>query len=44
VQQTFADAPYRFMIDAEGALRLGRQLDEGMVVWLEAPSDYRLVA
>jgi len=45
VQQTFGDAPYRFMIDLEGAydledaLRLGRQMDEGLFVWLEAPID-----
>ena len=43
VQQTFADAPYRFMIDLEGvygfedALTLGRAMDEGLFVWLEGP-------
>jgi L-alanine-DL-glutamate epimerase-like enolase superfamily enzyme len=43
VQQTFADTPYRFMIDLEGAydledaLRLGRHMDEGLFVWFEAP-------
>jgi L-alanine-DL-glutamate epimerase-like enolase superfamily enzyme len=43
IQQTFADSPYRFMIDLEmtydfeDALRLGRQMDKGLFVWLEAP-------
>ena len=43
VQQTFADTPYRFMIDLEGAygfedaLALGGAMDEGLFVWLEGP-------
>lgn len=43
IQETFADSPYRFMIDLEmaydleEALRLGRQMDEGLFVWLEGP-------
>ncbi len=43
VQQTFADTPYRFMMDLEGAydledaLRLGEKMDEGMFLWFEAP-------
>lgn len=49
VQQAFADTPYRFMIDLEAAydigdaLRLGRQMDEGLFVWLEAPIDDALL-
>jgi L-alanine-DL-glutamate epimerase-like enolase superfamily enzyme len=43
IQQTFADSPYRFMIDLEGAydledaLRLGEKMDEGLFLWFEAP-------
>jgi L-alanine-DL-glutamate epimerase-like enolase superfamily enzyme len=43
VQQTFAGAPYRFMVDLEGAydledaLRLGEKMDEGLFFWFEAP-------
>lgn len=50
VQQTFANSPYRFMIDLEGAydledaVRLGRQMDEGLFVWLEGPIDDELLA
>jgi L-alanine-DL-glutamate epimerase-like enolase superfamily enzyme len=49
IQQTFADSPYRFMIDLEGAygfedaLRLGGKLDERLFVWLEAPIDDELL-
>ncbi|MBJ89884.1 MAG: hypothetical protein CMO98_08510 [Woeseia sp.] len=49
VQQTFADSPYRFMIDLEGvydiedALRLGRKMDEGLFIWLEGPIDDQLL-
>ncbi len=49
VQRTFADSPYRFMIDLEGAydfedaLRLGRQMEEGLFVWLEGPIDDELL-
>ena len=49
VQQTFADSPYRFMIDLEGAydfadaLTLGRAMDEGLFVWLEGPIDDELL-
>ena len=49
VQQTFADAPYRFMIDLEGAYDLEdafrlRQMDEGLFDWLEGPIDDGLLA
>ena len=43
LQQTFADSDYRFMIDLEekydleDALRLGKQMNEELFVWLEAP-------
>ena len=43
VQKTFADSPFRFMIDLEGAygfadaITLGRAMDEGLFVWLEGP-------
>ena len=43
VQQTFAGSEYRFMVDLESmydfedALRLGRQMDEGLFAWFEAP-------
>ena len=49
IQQTFADSRYRFMIDLEGAydfedaLRLGRQMEEGLFVWLEGPIDDELL-
>ncbi len=49
IQQTFADSPYRFMIDLEGAygfedaLRLGGEMDEGLFVWLEGPIDDELL-
>jgi L-alanine-DL-glutamate epimerase-like enolase superfamily enzyme len=49
VQQAFADTPYRFMIDLEGAyeiedaLRLGGQMDEGLFVLLEGPIDDELL-
>ncbi len=49
LQQTFADSRYRFMIDLEGAydfedaLRLGRQMEEGLFVWLEGPIDDELL-
>ncbi len=49
VQQNFTDTPYRFMIDLEAAydlgaaLRLGRQMDKGLFVWLEAPIDDALL-
>jgi len=45
VQQTFADSPYRFMMDLEAAytveeaFRLGEKMDEGLFLWLEAPID-----
>jgi len=50
IQQTFADSQYLFMIDLEGmydfedALRLGRQMDEGLFAWLEAPINDELLA
>jgi L-alanine-DL-glutamate epimerase-like enolase superfamily enzyme len=43
LQQTFADSDYRFMIDLEekydleDALRLGKQMNEELFVWLEGP-------
>ncbi|MCP5090074.1 MAG: hypothetical protein GY949_04035, partial [Gammaproteobacteria bacterium] len=43
LQQTFADSGYRFMIDLEekydleDALRLGKQMNEELFVWLEGP-------
>lgn len=51
VQQTFADTPYRFMFDLEGAydledaLRLGKKMDEGegLFLWFEAPIDDELL-
>ena len=49
VQQTFADTPYRFMFDLEGAydledaLRLGEKMDEGLFLWFEAPVDDALL-
>jgi L-alanine-DL-glutamate epimerase-like enolase superfamily enzyme len=49
IQQTFAGSQYRFMIDLEGAydledaLRLGRQMDEGLFVWLEGPINDELL-
>ena len=49
IQQTFADSPYHFMIDLEGAygfedaLRLGGEMDERMFVWLEGPIDDKLL-
>ena len=49
IQQTFADSPYRFMIDLEGAygfedaLRLGEEMDKGLFVWLEGPIDDELL-
>ena len=49
VQQKFADSPYRFMIDLEAAcgfddaLTLGRAMDEGLFIWLEAPIDDTLL-
>ena len=49
VQQTFAGSQYRFMIDLESmydfeeAIRLGRQMDEGLFGWFEAPVDDELI-
>jgi L-alanine-DL-glutamate epimerase-like enolase superfamily enzyme len=43
LQQTFADSGYHFMIDLEekydleDALRLGKQMNEELFVWLEGP-------
>lgn len=45
VQWHFADSAYRFMIDLEAvygledALKLGKQMDEGLFIWFEAPVD-----
>jgi L-alanine-DL-glutamate epimerase-like enolase superfamily enzyme len=49
LQQTFADSPYRFMFDLEGAydfedaVRLGGETDQRFFVWLEAPIDDELL-
>jgi len=49
IQQTYADSPYRFMIDLEGAygledaLSLGAKMDERLSVWLEGPIDDELL-
>lgn len=49
VQQTFADSQYRFMVDLEGmydfedAITLGRQMDEGLFGWYEAPINDELL-
>jgi len=49
VQQTFADSAYSFMIDLEGAygfedaVKLGRQMDQGLFIWLEGPIDDELL-
>jgi len=49
IQQTFADTPFRFMIDLEAAygfedaLRLGVEMDQPLFVWLEAPIDDELL-
>ena len=49
VQQTFAGSQYRFMVDLESmynfeeAMRLGRQMDEGLFGWFEAPVDDELL-
>lgn len=43
VQQTYADTPYQFMIDAESAydteqaMAVGSAMDKGSFIWLEAP-------
>ncbi|MDE0747602.1 MAG: hypothetical protein OSB23_07455 [Porticoccaceae bacterium] len=43
IQQTFANSPYSFMVDLESAytfeeaIRLGKQMDEGLFFWFEAP-------
>jgi len=45
IKQTFADTPYRFMIDFEnaydldGARKLGEMTDEELFIWFEAPID-----
>lgn len=45
VQETFAESPYRFMVDLESvydledALRLGRQMEKALFLWFEAPVD-----
>ena len=49
IRQTFADSPFRFMIDLEGAydlgdaLSLGGEMDERLFVWLEGPIDDELL-
>jgi L-alanine-DL-glutamate epimerase-like enolase superfamily enzyme len=49
VQQTFAGSKYFFMVDLESvynfeeAMRLGRQMDEGLFGWFEAPVDDELL-
>jgi L-alanine-DL-glutamate epimerase-like enolase superfamily enzyme/oxalate decarboxylase/phosphoglucose isomerase-like protein (cupin superfamily) len=45
VQEAFANTSYKFMVDLESvydlqdAIRLGRQMDEGLFIWFEAPID-----
>ena len=49
IQKTFADSPYRFMMDLEGAygfedaLRLGEEMDERLFIWFEGPIDDELL-
>ena len=49
IQQTFADSPYRFMMDLEGAygfedaLRIGDEMDERLFIWFEGPIDDELL-
>jgi L-alanine-DL-glutamate epimerase-like enolase superfamily enzyme len=49
VQQTFAETPYRFMIDLEGvygfedSVRLGGQMAKGLFILLEGPIDDELL-
>ncbi len=49
IKQTFADTPYRFMIDfenaydLEGARKLGEMTDEELFIWFEAPIDDTLL-
>ena len=49
LQQTFAESPYRFMLDLEGAydfkdaVVLGQAMDEQLFVWLEGPIDDELL-
>jgi L-alanine-DL-glutamate epimerase-like enolase superfamily enzyme len=49
IRETFADTPHRFMIDLEGAydfedaLRLGKRMEGGLFIWLEAPMDDALL-
>jgi L-alanine-DL-glutamate epimerase-like enolase superfamily enzyme len=49
IKQTFADTPYRFMIDFEnaydfdGARKLGEMTDEELFIWFEAPIDDTLL-
>jgi len=49
VQQAFSGSQYQFMIDLESmydfddALTLGRQMDEGLFLWFEAPVDDTLL-
>jgi L-alanine-DL-glutamate epimerase-like enolase superfamily enzyme len=49
VQQTFTGSQYRFMVDLESvydfeeAIRLGRQMDQGLFGWFEAPVDDELL-
>jgi L-alanine-DL-glutamate epimerase-like enolase superfamily enzyme len=49
IKQTFADTPYRFMIDFEnaydldGARKLGEMADEELFIWFEAPIDDTLL-
>ena len=49
IQQTFANDPYHFMIDLEGAygfedaLRLGEEMDDNLFIWLEGPINDELL-
>ena len=49
IKKTFADSPYHFMMDLEGAygyedaLRLGGEMDERLFIWFEGPIDDKLL-
>ena len=49
IQQTFANSPYQFMIDLEGAydfedaLQLGEAMNDNLFIWLEGPINDELL-
>ena len=49
IKKTFADSPYHFMMDLEGAygyedaLRLGGEMDERLFIWFEGPINDKLL-